>query len=142
VAKEEAVPAERFYIDSSVLLAQLLRETDQQNFISLEGERVTSELTELECRRTLDRIRIQEQIPEEEIAERLAELDLLLKSMRVVHWNATVLKRAKASFPTVVRSLDAVHLSTAERAKCPVFVTRDKQQGIAAKALGMRVSIF
>lgn len=128
------------YLDSSILLAHLLREQDYRNSLQIEGEWITSEITELECRRTLDRIRLHEHFSDEELADRLAELELLLRSIRVVRLNESVLKRAKASYPTVVRSLDAIHLATAELAKSVLFVTRDKQQTVAAKAIGLKIS--
>ncbi len=132
--------SEPCYLDSSVLLAHLLREHDYRNSLQIEGEWITSEVTELECRRTLDRIRLHEHLGDEELADRLTELDLLLKSVRVVRLNTIVLKRAKAAFPTVVRSLDAIHLATAELAKCALFLTRDRQQAVAAKAIGLRIT--
>ena len=102
---------------------------------------MTSELTELECRRAIDRIRHQEQLRDEEIADRLLELTVTLKSLAVVELTSPVLQRAKQSFPTVVKSLDALHLATAELAKCQVFFSLDKQQLTAAKALGLKTEI-
>ena len=131
--------AEPCYLDSSVLLAHLLREHDYRSALQIEGNWITSEVTELECRRTLDRIRLHEHLPDDELSDRLAELDLLLKSIRVIRLNVSVLKRAKAAYPTVVRSLDAIHLATAELAKSALFLTRDKQQAVAAKAIGLPV---
>lgn len=133
----------RIYLDSSILLAHLLRESERPEKLAwskLDGERITSELAELECRRTLDRIRLQERIHDEEIADRFAEIDLLFQSLRVIQFNAPILKRAKTSFPTAVRSLDAIHLATAELAQSTLFLTFDKQQAIAAKAIGLNVS--
>lgn len=131
--------ADPCYLDSSILLEHLLREEDHRGTLTIEGEWITSEITELECRRTLDRIRLHEDLGDEELADRLAELDLLLKSLKIVHVNAAVLKRAKASFPTVVRSLDSIHLATADLSGSAFFLTRDKQQAIAAKAIGIKV---
>ena len=127
----------RIYIDSSVVLSFLFLENDLQMWNNFKGEIVTSELTEAECCRTLDRIRLNEKVTDEEIAERLSELELILSSLRIIQINTVILKRAKGSFPTVVRSLDAIHLATAELSKCSQFVTLDKQQGTAAKALGL-----
>ena len=129
----------KLYLDSSVFLAQLLREGNLQSWNDLEGKRYTSELTELECRRTLDRIRLLEQLEDDEIAERLNELELILQSTHVIALNGAVLKRAKASYPTIVRSLDALHLASAELSNTSLFLTLDKQQATAAKAIGLKV---
>lgn len=127
------------YLDSSIVLGHLLREKEVEEWAELEGERWTSELTEIECRRTLDRIRLHERMPDTEIADRLMELEILLKSLRIIRLNTTILKRAKAPYPTVVRSLDAIHLASAELVKTRLFLTRDKQQAVAAKAIGLEV---
>ncbi len=129
---------EACYLDSSVLMTHLMQESDLRDSLSIEGEWISSEITEIECRRTLDRVRLQEQLPEEELAERLSELQLLLDSIQIVRVNAAVLKRAKEPFPTVVRSLDAIHLATAQLAKASFFLTRDRQQAVAAKAIGLK----
>src|SRR5204862_119079 len=116
----------RFYLDSSVLLAVLLREISADLGFDRNQELVTSELTDLECRRTLDRIRIEERLPNEELSERLSELDAILRTLRIIHLGAPILRRAKAPFPTVVRSLDAIHLATAELSAANVFISRDR----------------
>lgn len=127
------------YIDSSIILAHLLREMPSSSWANWKGDFVTSELTDLESRRTLDRIRLHEQLSDEEVSVRLNELDQMLNSMRVFELTAAILKRAKSSFPTVVRSLDAIHLATAELSNCTEFRTLDRQQAIGARAIGLMV---
>ena len=129
--------SEAIYVDSSVLLAFLLHE--RVAVFPSDGQLVTSELSELECRRTLDRIRIQERRSDEEMARSLSELHALFQSLRVIRVDSVVLKRAKAAFPTVVRSLDSIHIATAELSGARRFISRDKQQGNAASALGMQI---
>lgn len=126
------------YVDSSVILAFLLREPGSEFSPDPSDSLLTSELTELECRRTLDRIRIQEHLDNEEVSELFFELDLILKAMRVIQLGSAVLTRAKASFPTVVRSLDAIHLATAELTSASVFFSKDHQQLTAARAIGFK----
>jgi uncharacterized protein len=128
----------RIYIDSSIVLEVLLRESDGQDWLDLDGSWTTSELSEIECRRTLDRIRLTEKLDNDEVATRLTELDILLRAMNIIKITPPILKGAKASFPTVVRSLDAIHLATATLSQCDMFLTRDRQQAVAAKALGLK----
>jgi uncharacterized protein len=128
----------RIYIDSSIVLEVLLRESDGQDWLDLDGSWTTSELSEIECRRTLDRIRLTEKLDNDEVATRLSELDILLRAMNIIKITPPILKGAKASFPTVVRSLDAIHLATATLSQCDMFLTRDRQQAVAAKALGLK----
>ncbi len=129
---------DRIYVDSSVVLALLLREKRKQDLPFTKRTWVSSELTELECRRTLDRIRLHERLPDDELAERLVELDLILRAMNMVQLNTAILQRAKSPYPTTVRSLDAIHLATAELAKIPEFATFDRQQATAATAIGLK----
>jgi predicted nucleic acid-binding protein len=125
----------RYYFDSSVILAKLLKEKIQSMGFTQPGEWVTSDLTELECRRTLDRIRLVEKWSDKDVANSLNELTLILKVFRVVHVNIAILNIAKAPFPTVVRSLDAIHLATAKLSQCQRFCTLDQQQAIGARAI-------
>ncbi len=122
-----------------MVLSSLLRQHGEMTKLDSFKEGITSEITELECRRTLDRIRLQEGFEDEEIADRLSELGLLLNSLTVIRLNAPILNRAKSPFSTVVRSLDAIHLATAELAKATTFLTFDRQQSTAARAMGFEV---
>lgn len=128
------------YLDSSIFLAILFRESIARDFLIRLGESpVASEIADLECRRTLDRVRIEERLGDEEVADRVVELEKMLQATRIVPLSSAVLKRAKAPFPTVVRSLDAIHLATAELVGAGIFLSRDRQQLIAAKAMGFEV---
>ncbi len=129
------------YVDSSVILALLLREISPE--IQLDGKQpVTSELSDLECRRTLDRIRIQEQLSNEAISDYLTELEEMMHAFRLIQFGRPIFKRAKAPFPTVVRSLDAIHLATAELVHASTFITMDKQQSSAARAVGLKTLVL
>lgn len=129
----------RSYVDSSVILASILREIEVDSWRFREDEILTSDLTDLECRRTLDRIRIQEALPDQEVSEYLQKLNLILRAMFIIQLGAHVLKRAKASYPTVVKSLDAIHLASAELASATHFISQDQQQRVAAQAMGLVV---
>lgn len=132
--------AGRIYLDSSVLLGALLEERET-GLDRISASAWTSELTELECRRTIDRLRIHDKIADDQVAELLANLTALLKSLYVIRLDSNILKRAKAPFPTVVRSLDAIHLASAELAKVDSFMTLDKQQATAARAIGLNLAL-
>ncbi len=128
---------DRTYLDSSIILSCLLREEKFEKLnLDHQGELISSELLDLECRRTLDRIRIHEHLTNEAVADRLKELETSLKSIRLIRLSPPIFQRAKAPFSTVVRSLDALHLATAELVRAKVFLSFDKQQVTAAKALG------
>ena len=58
------------YLDSSVLLRLVLRQPGALKEWSSVEEGVTSALTQVECLRTLDRLRVVERIPDEALASR------------------------------------------------------------------------
>ncbi len=74
----------------------------------------------------------------------LAQVHEIFSVMHVIEVSADLLDRAEASLPTVVKSLDALHLVTAvvlqqELGEPVLFVTHDEAQGRCARALGLRV---
>lgn len=132
------------YLDSSVLLRKIL---GQRNALAEWGsvERgVASALVEVECLRTLDRLRLAEGLADSEIALRRAAVYRLLESMEVVDPTSPVLTRASQPLPTTLGTLDAIHLATAllwrerENAKL-VMATHDAALGTAARASGLEV---
>jgi hypothetical protein len=54
-----------------------------------------------------------------------------------------IMQRASETFPTVVGTLDAIHLATAisvrESEEIDLLLTHDSQLGIAARSLGFEV---
>lgn len=126
------------YIDSSWLLAALLKEEVMPNQW-LSSQLITSEITEVECRRTIDRVRLQSKLSNEHAAILISDFEKTYGAYLQVHLSPAVLTRAKGAFPTVVRSLDAIHLASAELAQVKLFHTRDKQLAVAARAMGFDV---
>jgi hypothetical protein len=99
---------------------------------------------EVECLRTLDRLRLLEGIAEGEIARRRETVYRILEALTVIEPTRPVLARAAQPFPVVLGTLDAIHLATAllwrERADGDlVMATHDAALGLAARAVGFRV---
>ncbi len=67
-----------------------------------------------------------------------------LESFDLIGVDRTILDRAAEPFPTVLGTLDALHLSSALaiRPQVPdiVFATHDRELAIAATAVGLRVA--
>ncbi len=105
---------------------------------------VASALVEVECLRTLDRLRLAERLSDEVIAERRDAVYRLMNSMEIVEVTHAVLARASQPLPTALGTLDAIHLATAvlwkEREGSELCVaTHDHALAIAAKAVGFKV---
>jgi len=132
------------YVDSSVVLRYVLLQPDRLAGLSSFEQLVTSQVTPLECLRTLDKARIEERLVPDEIIARSAALFSQMRRMRRVAVSRSILDRGGSSFPLPVKALDAIHLATAllfrEREQPDLlFATHDRQQGRAALAMGFEV---
>jgi uncharacterized protein len=132
------------YVDSSVLLRLVLRQPGALKEWSSVEEAVTSALTQVECLRTLDRLRVVERIPDEALASRREAIFGLLDTMAVVDVAGVILDRASQPLPTTLGTLDAIHLATAQlwRERTAVGITmatHDTALATAARSLGMPI---
>jgi len=130
------------YIDSSVLLRLALGQRDRLAEWRTIERGVTSALVEVECLRTLDRLRLAEGLPETELVRRRETVYRLLESLEVVLPTAPILSRAAQPLPVALGTLDAIHLATAlawrERSETDLTVaTHDARLATAARALGL-----
>ena len=130
------------YVDSSVVLRLVLGQPGALAEWRSVEEGVTSALTEVECLRTLDRLRILEGIPDQALAERRESVYELLASLAVVEVGRTILDRAAQPLPTTLGTLDAIHLATAQLWRettrtALIMATHDATLATAARALGM-----
>jgi hypothetical protein len=132
------------YVDSSVVARFVLRQPDRLVELTTFDQRFTSQLTQLECLRAVDKVRMDDGLASDEVFARTLALYQLLRGMRRVAVSRAVLERGSASFPLPAKSLDAVHLGTAlhlrERTYPQMtFATHDRQQARLALLLGFPV---
>lgn len=134
------------YIESSALLAALL-EKDSAARTSLRGKRrrrITSALTFAEASRALVRARVDGRLAPADERAALRWLQTFRRRCDVVAITDAVLARAGRPFTAEpIRTLDAIHLATAELLGEPpqliTIVTRDNRIIQNAKALGYAV---
>ena len=132
------------YVDSSVLLRVALGQRDALPEWRRLRRGVVSALVEVECLRTLDRLRLRTGLGAREIATRREVVFRILESMEMIEPNRPLILRAAQPLPTELGTLDAVHLATAmlwrERDGSDlVMATHDAALGTAARACGLRV---
>ena len=132
------------YVDSSVLLRAVLGQRGALSGSVETGQSITSALTRVECLRTLDRLRLEEDLSDDEIVRRREAAFRLLGSLVIVDVTPPVLERAAQPLPTVLGTLDAIHLTTALlwreiEVEAVTFVTHDLALGRAARACGLAV---
>ena len=132
------------FIDSSVVLRLLLGEPHQIRNLADLKRAVVSDLLEVECRRTIDRMRLSARLTDHDVERRLVGLARILSACERVALTRSVLNRAQQAFPTTLGTLDAIHLATAvlwaEREQIfPVVLTHEQELGRAARAVGFEV---
>lgn len=132
------------YLDSSVLLRKVLRQSGALRQWTAIRTGVASALVETECLRTLDRLRVRAGLADKELARRRATVFRLLESLEVVEVTAPVLARAAQPLPTELGTLDAIHLATAllwreQSGGDIVMATHDAALATAARACGLGV---
>lgn len=132
------------YLDSSAILRLVLGQANALKEWRSITQGVASALVEVECLRTLDRLRLAEGLEDAKIAERREAVFRLMEAMEIVEVTRPVLARAAQPLPTALGTLDAIHLATAllwrdRGGDHLVMATHDEALATAAKASGLRV---
>ncbi len=132
------------YLDSSVVLRVILGQRDRLRAWKSIERGVASALVQVECLRTLDRLRFRAGLSDEDLAERRQTVFRIIDETEVVEPSMVVLDRAARPFPTELGTLDAIHLATAlmwreARGEEIVMATHDRALGTAAQASGLQV---
>lgn len=129
------------YVDSSVILRRVLGQPDALPRWGEVTRGVTSELTRVECLRTIDRLRVRFGFDAALVTERFDVLDRELMGLALVDLEREVLHRAAQPLPQPLGTLDALHLASAllwreRNGPVEVFATHDAELGRAARAAG------
>ena len=133
------------YVDASVVLSRLLNQEPTIDEWGYWSAAYTSEICRVEFHRTIDRLRLNADLDDDErgiLHERFAGF---WRSVNRVRVSTTILDRASQARRTVLGTLDAIHLASAELADgrsedgVAEFLTHDRQLGTAARAVGFAV---
>ena len=135
------------YAESSAVLAWLLaeRECSRVSLALTSSEIVvTSDLTLIECDRTLLRAVALGRMSETELSDRRRELSVSMRTWSILRIGPEIVARARKPFPVEpVRSLDAVHLAAALRARAALtmleILSLDHRIRSAAHLLGFNL---
>lgn len=130
------------YLDSSVVLRLVLGEPGRLREWESIRSGVASALVQLECLRTLDRLRLQKSLSVEETSLRREAVFRMLEGVELVDVTGEILDRAAQPFSVPLGTLDALHLATAlswrETRKQPlVMATHDAALAMAARSCGL-----
>ncbi len=132
------------YLDTSIVLRRLLKQKNSLRSWGSWKNVYSSQLLQIEALRTFDRIRLQNLITDKELAVVIKQFNEVSSCVHEIPISSQVVNRACQSFPTIIGTLDALHLASAIILKNEldiplVFLTHDKQLGIAAGTLGFDV---
>lgn len=131
------------YIDTSVFLRILLNQPNRLSFKSA-VRLVSSELFKMELNRTLDRLRLESKLDDATLGDAKEESKIFLENVELVKLTSGIKQRVNESFPTVVGTLDGLHLATAlalREKKYPALkiASHDVQIIRCARTLGFEV---
>jgi predicted nucleic acid-binding protein len=132
------------FVDTSVFMRRLLKQPGAFTDWSAWDRAVSSELLRVEAHRVLDRLRLQRAFRDADLAELHRLLQASFRALEFMPLNRAVLNRAADPFPTILGTLDAIHLASAllwmeERDEAISFLTHDTQLAVAARACGLDV---
>jgi predicted nucleic acid-binding protein len=132
------------YVDSSVLLRRVLGQSRPLTEWAAIETAVGSALVEVECLRTLDRLRLRARLSDADLALRREAVFELLRRFEIVEVGRPVLARAGLPVPTALGTLDAIHLATAalwreQQGQEIAMATHDAALATAARASGFGV---
>ncbi len=133
-----------FYFDSSVVVRIILGEPNTLADWDGLPVLIASRLVRLESLRTLDRYRLLGELSEKELIECRRRCSQIFKHMTFLPISERVCQRAEASFPSIIKSLDSIHLATSllwreTRGEDIVFATHDLHLSRAASLQGLEV---
>jgi predicted nucleic acid-binding protein len=128
------------HVESSVILRFVMGQAGALRELRVFDAGATSALTEVECLRSLDRLRISEGLEDLPIAARRAAVYDVLARLAMIDLTRPVLERASQPLPVALGTLDALHLASAlswreHVAEPVVLATHDARLGAAARAL-------
>ena len=133
------------YIDSSVVLGHILAGDPTLSEIRAEVA-ASSELLQIECHRVLHRERMSGHLDDTQYAQAVELLETVADHLAIIELGPAVKRRAAGPFPTVIGTLDAIHLATAvlwqeaEPGSVVRIVTRDRQLALCARTIDFELN--
>ena len=131
------------YIDTSILLRRLFGEANAWHDKTIVNA-YACELLPIEIGRAVDRLRLARTIDDDDVVQLLEHARAAQRSLSIVFFDDAIRSVAAGPMPTVVGTLDALHLATALAIRQRLhsnlmFATHDRQLSNAARAHGFTV---
>lgn len=131
------------YLDTSAVLRRLFNEPNPVSCWGQWDAAYASRIWVTEAQRTVDRLRLEGRIGDEDVARLREDLRQIHDTLHVVPVSEDILVRAGETFPTTLGTLDAIHLASALAVRHGVelarFLTHDRRLAVAAVSMGFAV---
>jgi len=133
------------YLDSSAVLRNIFNADNAYREFGSFSKIGSSELLVIECNRVIDRYRLENILNDTQVASAKEFLKKLIEGIYIVEISESIKARAADTFPTIIGTLDAIHISTAivwqeyENNEEMMIVSHDRQMNVCAKALGYNI---
>src|SRR6185436_16217534 len=101
------------YLDSSVVLRPLLNQPKRLQSWGSWDQAYSSELLGLECRRAIDRLRLEGLFDDRHVAEAMEQLGQIERTIKRIRLSRSIIQASSRTMPTIVKTLDAIHLVSA-----------------------------
>lgn len=133
------------YLDTSVILSHLLSQPNRLPNWGAWAACYTSTLTRVEFLRTVDRLRLGGALTDEERVALQEQFAIVWDASYRVALSQEIMDRTCSPMPTVLGTLDAIHLVSALHVTTShhldlTFVTHDEQLATGARAAGLPVA--
>lgn len=133
----------KVYLDTSVVLRVLFREPTSIELWGKWDQAFSSALWRVEALRTIDRLRLMHEISDNEVADLVKEIQTVHETLAIHPLDERIMHRASETFPTVLGTLDAIHLATAISVRntegIDLLLTHDSQLATAARSIGFEI---
>lgn len=132
------------YLDASVVLRVVLGQRERLAEWKTIETGISSGLLEVECLRTLDRLKLKNLINDQDLMSRREAVFRLVDEIEIVEPTRAVLSRASQPLPTPMGTLDAIHLASAllwkeRQGQDLVMATHDAALAMGSRACGLTV---
>jgi len=130
------------FVDTSVVLRHVLEGDIALHQAFAAPVVACSELLWIESMRVIQRLRLDGALDDKSLAEAVSRINVCYASFRVYLLDEEIKRAAAGPFPTVVGTLDALHLACARRCasqypgQALLAYSYDRQMNLCARALG------
>jgi hypothetical protein len=135
------------FVDTSVVLRHVLEGDITLHQAFAAPVAACSELLWIESMRVAQRLRLDGALDDKGLAEAVGRINVCYASFRVYLLDEEIKRAAAGPFPTVIGTLDALHLACARRCASQhpgqtlLVFSHDRQMNMCARALGFSVPL-